>query len=173
MTKRFDRHGNTKHHMQSLCAMSHLDYKQRGTHSYEQLFMTLRALGLGTEAVDQTFARMAFNVIARNCDDHTKNFSFLLRQGGQWELSPAYDVTHAHNPQGEWTAQHLLSVNGKFDEILDEDMLVVAQRFSVRSPAEIIERVKVAVKRWPEFSEAASISSQESERVGRDFTLLH
>ena len=50
------------------------------------------------------------NVMARNCDDHTRNFSFILKQGGSWELAPAYDATYADNPKGEWTFQHLMSV---------------------------------------------------------------
>ncbi len=117
MTRRFDRDGNAKHHLQSLCALSHLDYRQRATHAYEQYFLAISELRLGDVALTQAFRRMAFNVMARNCDDHTKNFAFLLKQGGQWELAPAYDVTHAHNPKGEWTSQHLMSVNGKFDDI--------------------------------------------------------
>jgi hypothetical protein len=60
---------------------------------------------------------MAFNVMAANCDDHTKNISFILREGKEWELASAYDVTHAHNPQGEWTRQHLMAVNGRFSDI--------------------------------------------------------
>ena len=44
-------------------------------------------------------AVVALNVMARNCDDHTKNFSFILKQGGSWELAPAYDVTHAYKSQ--------------------------------------------------------------------------
>jgi serine/threonine-protein kinase HipA len=106
-----------KHHVQTLCAMDHLDFKQRGTHAYAQLFMVAARLGLGDAALDQVFRRMAFNVVARNCDDHTKNFAFRLKQSGDWELVPAYDVTHAYNPRGEWTYQHLMSVNGKFDDI--------------------------------------------------------
>ena len=40
-------------------------------------------------------AVVALNVMARDRDDHTKNFSFILKQGGSWELlAPAYDVTH-------------------------------------------------------------------------------
>ncbi len=66
---------------------------------------------------------MAFNVMARNCDDHSKNFAFLLRQGGAWEQAPAYDLTHAYNPQGAWTFQHLLGVNGKFAGISRVDLL--------------------------------------------------
>ena len=125
MTKRFDRDGNKKHHMQSLCALEHLDFRQRATHAYAQLFMTIDVLGLGPGAMEQAFRRMAFNVMARNCDDHTKNFNFLLKEGGRWELSPAFDITHAHNPSGRWTAQHLMSVNGKFDGITRADLLAV------------------------------------------------
>ena len=62
-----------------------------------------------------------FNVMARNCDDHTKNFSFQLNQGEEWELAPAYNLTHAYNPKGEWTYQHLTSVNGQFREITRDE----------------------------------------------------
>src|SRR3546814_9109974 len=81
---------------------------------------------------------MAFNVMARNCDDHTKNHAFLLREGGRWELAPAYDVTHAYNPSGEWTYQHLMGVNGRFDGITRDDLMAVARRFG-RSEAHTSE----------------------------------
>src|ERR1035438_8982575 len=106
MTRRFDREvvdGETvKHHLQTLCAMDQLDFKQRATHSYSQLFMVIARLKLGDAATGQAFRRMAFNVMARNCDDHTKNFTFRLKQGAAWELAPAYDLTHAYNPRGAW-----------------------------------------------------------------------
>src|SRR3546814_13808707 len=73
MTRRFDRDGSRKHHVQSLCAMQHLDYNQRGTHAYEQLFLVAQQLKLGDAAHTEIFSRMAFNVMARNSDDHTKN----------------------------------------------------------------------------------------------------
>ncbi len=88
MTQRFDRDRNEKHHVQTLCAMEHLDYKQRATHAYAQAFMTAARLGLGAEALDELFRRMAFNVMVRNCDDHTKNLSFLLRRDQPWTLAP-------------------------------------------------------------------------------------
>src|SRR3546814_3756741 len=90
-------------------------------------------LELGDDAHTEIFRRMAFNVMARNCDDHTKNHAFLLREGGRWELAPAYDVTHAYNPNGEWTYQHLMGVNGKFDDITRDDLMAVAKRLGVRS----------------------------------------
>jgi serine/threonine-protein kinase HipA len=176
MTRRFDRDvakGQTiKHHVQTLCALSHLDYKQRGTHSYSQLFMAVSELNLGDEAIGQTFRRMAFNVMSRNCDDHTKNFSFLLKQGQPWQLAPAYDVTHAHNPSGKWTYQHLMSVNGKFDDIARADLLAEAERFGVRRPNDLLEDVRTAIDNWSSHAKEAELSQATTDRVARDFRPL-
>ena len=176
MTRRFDRDiadGQTiKHHMQTLCAMSHLDYKQRATHAYAQLFMAVAQLKLGDEAIGQAFRRMAFNVMARNCDDHAKNFAFRLKQGGAWELAPAYDVTHAYNPKGEWTYQHLLSVNGKFSGISRADLLAEADRFGVRRPQDALKDVRAAIDNWPEFARQAGLGEKIIDDIRADFEVL-
>ncbi|MBI4755607.1 MAG: type II toxin-antitoxin system HipA family toxin [Betaproteobacteria bacterium] len=176
MTRRFDRDtvaGETvRHHVQTLCAMDHLDYKQRATHAYAQLFMVVARLGLGDEAIGQVFRRMAFNVMARNCDDHSKNQAFRLRQGGRWELAPAYDLTHAHNPLGQWTYQHLMSVNGRFDAIGRADLLVEADRFGVRRARDILADVRAAVENWPGFAREAGLGAPTTERVAADFEVV-
>ena len=177
MTKRFDRdvtpHGQTrKHHVQTLCAMNHLDFRQRGTNAYAQLFLTMAKLDLDDEAVSEAFRRMAFNVMARNCNDHTKKFGFLLKQGRPWELAPAYDVTHAYNPKGEWTYQHLMSVNGKFQGITRDDLLADADRFSVRKPREVLAEVRGALEKWPDFALQAGLEASLRDRVGADFHLV-
>jgi len=163
MTKRFDRDGNEKYHLQTLCAMAHLDFNSKATHDYSQLFHVILQLNLGPDAVDQAFRRMVFNVMSANCDDHTKNFSFLLRKNGGWELSPAYDVTFAHNPLGQWTNQHLMSVNGVFRAISQKDILAMADRFAVGQAGRIIGDVREALARWPEFAETAGVRATEME----------
>ncbi len=176
MTKRFDREvigGKTlKHHIQTLCAINHLDFKQRGTHDYSQLFMTARALGLDDDALDQIFRRMAFNVMARNCDDHTKNFGFIVRQGQEWNLSPAYDVTHAYKPTGLWTYQHLMSVNQKFKDISKNDLLTVADRFGIRKPENVLSDVRGAIDNWSQFAKQAGLSAALQNEIARDLIPL-
>jgi len=172
MTKRFDRDGNEKHHLQSLCALSHLDYRQKATHDYNQLFQLLGELKLGQEAIAQAYRRVAFNVMAKNCDDHTKNISFLLRQGEQWELSPAYDVTYAYNPHGEWTYQHLMGVNGKFKDITREDLKVVADRFGIGAAPRLLDDVRAAVAAWPAFAKKAGVPKNTIEQIRREHVLL-
>ena len=166
MTKRFDREGNVKHHVQTLNALSHLSYRTATTHAYEQLFLAIReSLGLDDHAMMEAFGRMAFNVAARNHDDHTKNVAFLLSRGKPWRLAPAYDLTFAYNPQGRWTKLHFLSVNGKFNDITRTDLLAVARRFAIPNAETIIARVNDAVLSWPQFAAEAGLDKATIESV--------
>lgn len=168
MTRRFDREGaRTRHHMQTLGALGHVDYKKKGTNSYAQLFTVMRRLELPYEQMEEAFRRMAFNVMGRNCDDHAKNFSFRLREGAAWELAPAYDVIFAHNPQGEWTNQHLMSVNGKFKDFSENDLLAAADRFAIGSAPKVIRQVREAIMAWPEFAARAGVGTKQAEHIGR------
>ncbi len=172
MTRRFDRSGNERHHMQTLCAMAHLDFNQIGTHSYHQLFQTARALGLGRPALEEILRRMVFNVLAANHDDHTKNFSFLLRQGHAWELAPAYDITFAFNPGNKWLKQHLMSVNGKFEGITEQDFREVADRYELLGVCkDIVAGVRAAVAQWPRFATEAGVPQALAEDIAQVFAV--
>ncbi|MCC6145264.1 MAG: type II toxin-antitoxin system HipA family toxin [Rhodocyclaceae bacterium] len=178
MTRRFDRgvdgEGKTvKQHMQSLCAMAHLDYKQKATHDYAQLLQTIQRLKLGHDALAEAFRRVVFNVVAANCDDHSKNFSFLLPAGSRaWQLAPAYDVTHAYNPKGEWTYQHLMGVNGKFGGITRDDLLRLADRFAIGPAPKIIDKVTEALADWSIFAREAGLQPDIIDSIAADFRPL-
>ena len=148
MTRRFDRDGNRRHLVQTLCALRHLPSGgPRTLYSYDILFETADKLELGYEALEEIFRRMAFNVYNREMDDHTKNFSFLMREGGRWELAPAYDLTGCHfspddSAWGDWQNQHALSVNGKFSHITDDDILSVGERYGIGTASKVLACVK-------------------------------
>jgi serine/threonine-protein kinase HipA len=171
MTKRFDRVNNDKLHLQSLFAMSELDY-QPGVHSYNQLFMAIDALGLGYGAADEAFRRIVFNVAAFNNDDHVKNHSFIMSQDGTWSLAPAYDVTYAYNSQSAWTSQHSMSVNGKNKDITRADLLAVAQRFNVAHPNEYIDKILDVISCWPDFAHVAGVPSKRIDALQKVFKEL-
>ena len=169
MTRRFDRDGDEKHHVQTLCAMEHMDFKQVAVHTYAQAFMAMAQLKLGPDATDELFRRMAFNVMAMNCDDHTKNLAFLLRRSGSWELAPAYDLTYAFNPEGDWTFQHQMAVNGKFQAITREDLLQDAERFGVRNPRALLGDVAAAIGSFGELARTAGLSGKRLGEVQKGF----
>jgi serine/threonine-protein kinase HipA len=174
MTRRFDREDNgARNHMQTLCAMSHIDYRKKSANAYSQLFQTMVQLDLPYEDMEEAFRRMVFNVMGRNCDDHSKNFSFLLREGSTtWRLAPAYDVTFAHNPAGEWTSQHLMSVNGKFKDFEVDDLLMEADRFRIGTARDVIGQVRAAITQWPQFAADAALPDAETTDRHKQLLLL-
>jgi serine/threonine-protein kinase HipA len=168
MTRRFDRTADGgKLHMQSLAALMHLDFNAAGAHSYEQAFDAIRRLRLPMRALEEQFRRMLFNVVARNQDDHVKNIAFLMNKRGEWSLAPAFDVTYAYNPAGEWAARHQMTINGKQDHFTLEDFRTSATLAGLkRGRAEtILDEVRTAVERWPEFAEAAGVLPRWREQV--------
>ncbi|MDX9752212.1 MAG: HipA domain-containing protein, partial [Flavobacteriales bacterium] len=170
LTQRFDRvrddQGRThKLHMATLCGIAHMDYNQPLAHSYEQAFAVMRQLGLPYPAAVELFRRMCFNVIAINCDDHTKNTSFLMDPQGEWHLAPAYDVTYAYNPKSLWLRQHQMSVNGKRQDITRADLLAVAKAMNIRKAEAIVDEVKAGVKKWKTFAKKAGVDPKQVEAI--------
>lgn len=174
MTRRFDRDSEGgRVHMQSLCGLAGLDFNMAGAHSYAQYLDAIDDLGMGPEAREQAFRRLVFNIVAMNRDDHTKNLSFLLAEHGDWELAPAYDVTHAHNPSGQRTSLHQMTVGGKRDAIGLEDLYDLADRFRVPGYRDLVAEVVEPVSRWPEFAEAAGVDGETTRRITDDIATAH
>ncbi len=174
MVRRFDRPTrDTKLHMQSLGGLAHYDLNQPGAHSYEQAMMAIRRLGMGTLDVEQQFRRMTFNVLARNQDDHVKNIAFLMNQGGEWSLAPAFDVTYAYNRRGAWTDQHQMSLNGKRDDFVSEDFVRCAEAVSIKRTraVEILAEVGEAVAGWPDHAAGAGVEERQAAAIGESLRL--
>ena len=166
MTKRFDREGGEiKHHIQTFCALKHFDFNLVNSFSYEQLFQTMRELKLSYQDTEQMFRRMVFNVLAQNCDDHTKNFSFRLKKDGKWELSPAYDICYAYSPDNRWISQHALSMNNKRKDITKEDLLNVEKTIKPKKAESIIEEIYDTVSQWKKFADKENVSKELRDRI--------
>lgn len=160
MSRRFDRLANGgKLHMQTLGALAHFDFNQAGAYSYEQAMQLMRQLGLGMDAIEQQFRRMAFNIVARNQDDHVKNIAFLMDRTGSWSLAPAYDVTYSYNPEGRWTSSHQMTLNGRRDGFTSEDFEAAGRAVSLKRgrAREILGEVSAHVERWPGFAQTAGV----------------
>jgi len=159
MTKRFDRGSdNQKHHIQTLCAMQHFDFNDVHAYSYEQVFQTMRMLRLPYPQAGQMYRRMVFNVLARNCDDHTKNIAFRLKKDEKWELAPAYDLCHAYRPDSIWVSQHALSINGKRKDISKNDLLVLAKSMNIKKAEQTITEISNVVTSWNNYAEGTMVN---------------
>jgi serine/threonine-protein kinase HipA len=174
MTRRFDRlEGGEKLHMQSLCALAHFDFNQAGAYAYEQAFFTIRQLNLPMADVEEQFRRMAFNIVARNQDDHVKNIAFLMDKTGRWSLAPAFDVTYSYNPSGSWTDRHQMTMNGKRDGFMLADFRACAKTALMkRGRAEaIMDEIYTAVKKWPDYAEQADVMNDWRKQIRQNLRL--
>lgn len=172
MTKRFDRKGvkGEKLHMQSLCALAHMDFNLPRVYSYEEAFAVMKQLKLPYSDFVQLFRRMVFNEYAKNYDDHTKNISFLMDKKGVWSLSPAYDITFSYRKDSIWVSAHQMLINGKSDNITKEDMLKVAEKAGIKKSEAVksIEQVIKSVSKWEYFAEKSGLSEHNIKRI-KDF----
>jgi len=180
MTKRFDRvqslsknkrktNKTKKLHMQTLCGLAHFDFNQAGAYSYEQLLQIMRQLQLPMSSIEEQFRRMAFNIVARNQDDHVKNIAFLMDRSGAWSLSPAYDVTYSFNPQGDWTSQHQMTLNGKRDHFTIDDFKACAQVISMKRgrAITILNEVQAAVEQWLMVAQEAGVADKIAQSIAK------
>lgn len=172
MTKRYDREGGSiKHHVQTWCAMEHYDFNEIRSYSYEQLFQTMRKIGMDYQEAEQMYRRMVFNVIARNCDDHTKNFSFRLIQDEDWTLAPAYDICHAYRPDSYWVSQHALSINGKRENITRFDLLTVAKSMNIKKSDKLIDEILEIVSQWTTYAKKQNVNIQKMQAIENTLVL--
>ncbi|MBN2653130.1 MAG: type II toxin-antitoxin system HipA family toxin [Spirochaetales bacterium] len=168
MTRRFDRTAaGDKLHMQSLGAIAHFDYNQPASYSYEQALVIIKKLNLPQHDLEQQVKRAIFNVIGRNQDDHVKNIAFLMNRQGEWRLSPAYDITYAWDPLGNWTSKHQMSINGKRDNFTRSDLIALARQANIktRQANQIIDSVIEAFSKWEEVASDTGISESRIAEI--------
>ncbi len=170
MTKRFDRtDSGEKLHTQTLCAIAHFDRDER--YAYEQVFQTMRRLFLPYPEMEQMYRRMVFNVIARNHDDHTKNHAFVMNKSGEWSLSPAYDLCYSYSPSGKWTNRHQLSLNGKRDDFMLQDLLVVAEKSDIKNARHIVQQITETVSHWNTYARDSEVKQEHIVQIEKTLRL--
>jgi serine/threonine-protein kinase HipA len=152
-TRRFDRMGTQRLHMHTISGLLQADHRIPNLDYAVIMNCTLR-LNNDMREVEKLFRLAAFNVFAHNQDDHGKNFSFLMDSKGEWRFAPAYDLTFSYGPGG----QHCTTVMQEGAAPKREHLLNLGELFSIKARAKIIDEVRDAVSRWPEFAKDAHVS---------------
>lgn len=164
MTKRFDRKREKKLHTHTLHGLLHLNYENVDENAYKSLFGAARALKLGYPEKEQLFKRMVFNVLSSNCDDHTKNFSFLMNSKGIWNISPAYDICYSYDPANIWVNGNM-RVNGKRVGITTNDILQEAKMQGIGNATAIIDQSLQSISQWSKLAKKNKISKPFIEQI--------
>ena len=173
-TERFDRQNGRKKHILTACGMTGWDFTKPDNSSYEKLFVLAIYLKLNAKELNELYKRMVFNLVFCNYDDHLKNHSFSYNETlDNWSLSPAYDVTYSLNPLLNFTRKsRVLSINNKRINIQLEDILAVADEFTIKNPKGIIELVQNTIPFWEEKAKSIGIPLLVIQKIKEDFKLF-
>ena len=167
MTLRYDREDGRKIHVQTLAALGHFDYNQPKGCSYEQYAAFARRLNPSMLETKQLFKRAAFNCIAMNCDDHVKNFGFMMDRQGNWKMAPAYDITFAFKPNNRWLGAHQMTLNGKSSGIGKDDLMEFGRNLELQDAfcRDSIEQITGIVGQWMTFAEKCGITEERAAEI--------
>jgi len=144
-TQRFDRIGNQRIHMHTASGLLHADFRMPSL-DYEDLIGLTSALTKDVREVKKMYRLAVFNVMSHNRDDHSKNFSFLMDDTGEWKLSPAYDLTFSSGPRGHMST--MLMGEGQSPTIEHLVKLGTEANLKHAEIDRIIEQTKDALKQW-------------------------
>ncbi|MBU0489046.1 MAG: type II toxin-antitoxin system HipA family toxin [Bacteroidetes bacterium] len=150
--KRFDRNRNNRIHLHSVAGLLHADHRIPSL-DYDSILRCAFLLQPDIQEAIKIFRIAAFNVFAHNRDDHSKNFSFLMNNVGEWRFAPAYDLTFSNGPGGE----HSTMVNGEGRSPNHSHLLRLAEKFRIRKGEAIIAEVQESISHWPEFAKQAGV----------------
>ena len=164
LTERYDRQNGEKYHTQTLAAM------MPDASSYEDLMDVCFRLHLPYAEIEEMYRRTVFNIMTTNVDAHIKNFSFYMREGSEWHITPAYDLTFScFNPGNKFDPAHYLYLNGKRMNLTKDDLLTFGRIHNIKNPNGIISECVDAVMQFRTLAEKYDISLQWIDRVERHF----
>lgn len=163
VSQRFDRVGTERLHVHSASGILYADFRLPSL-DYRDLIALTRAITRDHREVVAMFTVAVFNVLAHNRDDHARQFTYLMKRSGEWQLAPAYDLTFSPGPGGE----HATSVLGRGRQIDHEHLIQLGKSADLTSSQsqEIIDQVASAVSRWDDYARAYDVGNQSRSRIG-------
>jgi serine/threonine-protein kinase HipA len=131
--------------------------------SYDLFLRATRAITRQADDVSAAFRRMAFNVLACNRDDHTRQHAYLMNPSGDWRLAPAFDLTYSPGPNGE----HYLDVEGEVRRPTRAQVVRLGKTHGLnpKRSAAMIDEVATAVVDWPGYAKAAGVSRASTKTI--------
>lgn len=170
IVERFDRPGDGTRLMQvsALTILGVNPETARGATSYPAVADKIRSsFTQPRAALSELFARIVFNVIVRNTDDHARNTAAFW-DGHALTLTPAYDITPSHGRRDS-IASHPMAIDVDGD---NQSLLAVcidaaaAYLLSNEEAQEIVDRqVDLVREEWRDAADTARLTTRERDAL--------
>lgn len=167
-TKRFDRNGNKRIHMHSMAGLTNDNFRLSNI-DYGHIIDVAYQIERSALAREKVFRLAAFNVYSNNRDDHSKNFSWLMDENGNWTFAPAYDLTYSSTRIGE----HSTRIAGEGANPGRRNLLELANEFSINKPNNIIDQVQEVLTRWPTIAKECGVNKKSIKLIQNKFLQLN
>jgi len=159
-SKRFDRIKNHKIHLHSAAGLLHDNFRM-STMDYGHLMDCAFKLEKDVAAYQKIIRLATFNVLAHNRDDHSKNFSFLMDNNGNWKLAPAYDLTFSTSSFG----MHSTAIFGETKNPNRNHIKELSNHFLLKNPDTIIDEVLHSVFQFETLGKNNGISKNSIDLI--------
>jgi len=163
LTKRIDREGNRKLHMEDMCQLTERLTESKYHGSYEQIGKALVKYS-ATPGLDiiNFFEQVVFSFLTGNNDMHLKNFSLFKNPKSGYRLSPAYDMVASELVVEGDDEELALTLNGKKRKITRKDFEMAMSHFEIDKRAfdNIFQRFKKVIPQWHDFIEISFLSEE-------------
>ena len=165
--RRFDRAesegGTARLHVHTAGGLLHSDFRIPSL-DYEDLLALTEIMTRDMREVEKMYRHAVFNVMSHNRDDHAKNFSFIMDPGGEWKLSPAYDITFSSGPGG----QQSTTVLGEGGNLGFAHLRSLGRKakLSDKTVENILERTRSALSQWETLARGHGVSGTSIKLIG-------
>lgn len=141
--------------------------------SYSEIAQVISDRGVSghvQEDREELYARVAFNILISNDDDHLRNHAFIWDPPGKaWRLSPLYDVVP--HPQVSQERRLHLSVGPQGRSATLTNLFEARGSFGLLKPDAIavLDRVSATVREWRTHLESAGVSPAQCDLIQTAF----
>ena len=175
LIERFDRvaHGGRAHVVSALTVLGLNAFPGGRYASYADLADQIRARFVNAdETLRELFARISFNILCSNTDDHGRNHAAFIRPDGLLDLTPAYDICPQGRSGTEAAQAMAFGPDGQRDSRLDLLIDCAGVYHLDRTKAEAITEHQrdVIDTNWATVCDLAHLTESEREAfMGRQF----
>ena len=165
-----------RHHMVSALTLLACDELDSPSKTFMEIVSAIRRHGATTcikADVEELYARMVFNIMVSNDDDHLRNHAFLWdAASGGWRLSPLYDVM----PRATLASERFLHLGiGPQGRLATLDNAYAAkEQFGLldADALRVIDRVWRTVRQWKVSFESVGVPLKQIDLIASAFRHL-
>lgn len=166
LTRRIDREGQRKFHMEDMCQLTERLTEQKYHGSHEQIGKAIMSYSVnpGLDIID-FFEQVLVSFLIGNNDMHLKNFSLWKDPEMGYSLSPAYDMIASGLVVEGDDEELALTLNGKKKKLKRADFEEAMGRFQISKKAvdNLFERLEAALPDWESLIEASFLPEDMKE----------